>query len=237
MCCKGLENLLMKKKPTDRIRNILIVNVHSASNAGDYALLYQTINYLKQSLGDLKINILSNWPNELLLQELANSVIGSPWWVTGIWNKKKRPRFQVLSFFISFLYLLLYKLRVFKQSLPKNWLQIFDAFTNADLVVAVSGNQLFSSGRLGWPLPVIAYPIYLAKTFRKPAIIFPQSVGPLRTSTERHIVRYVYNNVEKLFIRDIEFNEAHSITENLKIKSQFHARYCLYFSTFKTRGC
>lgn len=197
----------MNRSRFENIHNILIVNVHSAHNAGDFALLHQTIYYLKHSLGEANINLLANWPNEKAISEISDNVIGSPWWVIKVWDKNKKPRYQVLSFIISLIYLMIFRLNVLntpKRLIPQDWHNIFSQFSHADLVVAVSGNQLFSSGRLGWPLPVVAYPIFLANIFKKKTIIFPQSVGPFNTRFEKAIVKFVYNNVEKLYIRDLE---------------------------------
>ncbi len=42
-----------KRLNQNSIKNILIVNVHSSQNAGDYALLIQTIYYLKETFGNM----------------------------------------------------------------------------------------------------------------------------------------------------------------------------------------
>ena len=88
--------------------------------------------------------------------------------------------------------------------IPQGWYHIFQEFQNTDLVVAVSGNQLFSSGRFGWPLPVVGLPIYMARFFSKKIIVFPQSIGPLKSNFDKRLVRFLYDNVDKVFIRDLE---------------------------------
>ena len=208
-----------KRSVEKTIKNILIVNVHSSQNAGDYALLIQTIHYLKETFGDIKISVMANWPNESALEYACDKVIAAPWWLIGVWDKNKKPRFQVLSLVVSFLYLFLYRADIFsiwKKFLPESWRKVFDAYIKTDLVVAVSGNQLFSSGRLGWPLPVLGYPIFLGLCFNKQIIIFPQSIGPLKTKVERLIVKLLYDRVDKLFVRDLE---SMRLVEKLKIKN------------------
>jgi colanic acid/amylovoran biosynthesis protein len=189
----------------NNVRNVLIVNIHSSENAGDYALLLQTIHYLKKTFGNININIVANWPNETALLDLSSRVIGSPWWIIKVWDKNKKPRYQVLSFILGIFFLFLFRIDIldFYKIVPENWRDIFVEYKETDLVVAVSGNQLFSSGRFGWPLPIIGFPIYLAKYFQKKVLVFPQSVGPLKTNFEKKVVKYLYNNVEKLYIRDL----------------------------------
>jgi colanic acid/amylovoran biosynthesis protein len=200
------------------VKDILIVNVHSSENAGDFALLVQTIHYLEKSFGEVNINILANWPNEKPMINLGKKIIGAPWWVIKVWDKNKRPRFQVLSFIIGIIWLFIFRVdlfNLFQKIIPREWLAIFNVYKNTDLVIAVSGNQLFSSGRFGWPITVVGFPIYLARLFRKKIIIFPQSIGPLKSNFDRHLVRFLYDNVDKLFIRDLESLD---LVSDLKIK-------------------
>ena len=76
------------------------------------------------------------------------------------------------------------------------------AFEVSDLIVAVSGNQVYSSGKFGWPLPVTLAPLFLAKHFGKPLVVFPQSIGPLKRKWERKMVKRAYEYASKVFVRD-----------------------------------
>jgi colanic acid/amylovoran biosynthesis protein len=184
---------------------ILIVNVHSSENAGDLALLQQTINYLQLAFGDTIISISSNWPLEKPLKNLGFKVVSSPWNLLGVWNKNKKPRYQLISFVLCLIYFYIFKFSklINKQPIiPSCWSILFEEYWKSDLIVAVSGNQLFSSGKFGWPLPIIGFPIFLAFNLHKPIIIFPQSIGPFRYFWEEKYINYLYNRVNKLFIRD-----------------------------------
>ena len=188
------------------IQNILIVNFHSTENCGDYALLRQTIYYLEKAFNKSNISIVANWPNERELKQLGKSVLGSPWWIVKVWDRQKKPRYQILSLLIGILWLLVFRIDKFNwlsKFIPKDWRDLFMTYKNSDLVVAVSGNQLFSSGRFGWPLLIVGFPIQMARLFKKKTIIFPQSVGPLNSKFERQYVRFLYNNVDKLYLRDL----------------------------------
>ena len=184
---------------------ILIVNVHSSENAGDLALLQQTIFYLQSAYENVDISISSNWPNEEPLRSLDYKIIPSPWCLLEVWNTHKKPRYQLISFVFCLIYLYIFKfwnLLKIRPIIPVNWQKLFEEFLGSDMIVAVSGNQLFSSGKFGWPLPIIGFPIFLAFNFKKPVIIFPQSIGPFRYFWEEKYINYLYNRVNKLFIRD-----------------------------------
>lgn len=193
-----------------QILKVLIVSVHSSKNAGDFALLAQTIYFLRKALGNIEISVVANWPEEPEWARLDVEIIASPWWILRIWDKSIKPRFQVFSFMKSFFFLFLYKLKIcwkFKKIVPKEWITLYEKISSSDLMVAVSGNQIFSSGKFGWPLPVVSLPIFLGKVFRKTIVVFPQSIGPLKTKFEKMLVRYLYSNLEKVYIRDTKSME------------------------------
>lgn len=54
-----------------------------------------------------------------------------------------------------------------KQANLTKWEQLFAAYRIADLVVAVAGNQFYSTGRYGWPFPVNLQAVWLANKFKK----------------------------------------------------------------------
>lgn len=214
----------MNIKRTEEKIKILIVNVHSSENAGDLALLEQTIFYIQSAFKNVDISISSNWLNEESLLRLGYHIFPSPWYLLEVWNKQKKPRYQLLSFVFSVIYLYIYKFsNVFqiKPIIPKKWQKLFDKFLGSDIIVAVSGNQLFSSGKFGWPLPIIGFPIFLAFNFKKPVIIFPQSIGPFRYFWEKKYINYLYNRVNKLFIRDLVSLELATKLRIKKSKPQF----------------
>jgi colanic acid/amylovoran biosynthesis protein len=197
---------LNKKYKQSKVSDILIVNVHSSQNAGDHALLTQTISYLEEAFGHVSFRIMVNWPEEAHLKSLGHELIVSPWRVIGTWNKNKKPRFQALSLIIGIFWLFLYRidvLKLFIAIIPEKWLLIFQSYTKTDLVVGVSGNQLFSSGSYGWSLFVVGLPFLLARFFKKDTIIFPQSIGPINSKIEKKYVHFLYNNVKKVFVRDL----------------------------------
>lgn len=186
-------------------KNVLLVNFHSAKNAGDLALLEQSIMYLKQAFRSPRITVLSNWPNEIELKTLDAEILPSIWSIVGVGDQTRKPLLQVIAFLEGFTYLFTWLLRARTKSTNScrfSWEQVFSTLRNSDLVIAVPGNQMFSSSRKPWPLPTSIYPLWLAKVFHRKVIILPQSIGPFRTSFEKSLVASVYNKADKVFIRD-----------------------------------
>lgn len=179
---------------------ILIVNVHSSLNAGDLALLQTTINLLRQQFPDAIFLVSANFPNEKAIQEVADRVVPSPWNLAGGGTGRK-TRDLVRNLALGWMAA---QSGVFclDNSSNQSWKALFDVYQEVDMVVAVSGNQFFSSGRYGWPLFAIAMSVKLAGVFKKPVYIMPQSIGPLRSWWERILLRISYSNAQLVYLRD-----------------------------------
>lgn len=179
---------------------ILIVNVHSAQNAGDLALLRMTVVELRNHFPDAYFIISSNFPDEPAVKTMGDEVVASPWRLAGGGTDRK-PRYLLLN--LAYGWLLAINRKYSHEGNQKSgWNRLFKAYLETDIVVAVSGNQFFSSGRFGWPLFAISMSVRLAKMFSKPVYIMPQSVGPLRNKWEYGLLRRSYSPSRLIFIRD-----------------------------------
>ena len=184
---------------------ILIINFHSSLNAGDFALLECAIRILRNAFNNPKIIIASNWPDEPALKTLGVDIIPSPWYAAGVGSGKK-PRWQVLSFLQGLFWAWWIKFfsgnRGLLQIFPPNWKSALLIYTQVDLVAAVPGNQFFSSGRFGWPLPTIAFATWLAHLYKKPLYILPQSIGPFIRRWDRWLLVQSYKHARRIYLRD-----------------------------------
>lgn len=181
---------------------ILVVNVHSSLNAGDLALLQTTIDLLRQKFKDCEFLVSANFPKEQALLKIADRVIASPWSLAGGGTSRK-TRYLVMNLILGWLAAIT-PFRYLGIAPLASWKNLFAAYKECDLVVAVSGHQFFSSGRYGWPLLAIAISVKLAEVFKKPAYILPQSIGPLRTGWERWLLRSSYSGARKIYLRDVQ---------------------------------
>lgn len=185
--------------------NILIINFHSTRNAGDLSLLISTINILKETFGSPNIIVSANWPEEEAYYTLDIEVVPSFWTLAGV-NRDKNVIKQVFK-------LIWYFMRIaFKSKIRKptsitkknkqSWMQLSKAYHHADIIVGVSGNQFYSTGRFGWPFPASICSPAMAHIYKKPLYIFPQSIGPLKRWWERTLILNVYGKARKIFLRD-----------------------------------
>lgn len=185
------------------IRRILIINFHSGKNAGDLALLLCTIKTLKKVFENAEIKVSANWIDEPYYQSYGIEVLPS---LRSILRMETRAStvLQILKFFHLYLKAFLVSLsKKNRQHVKGNEFdRLIQAFHESDLIVAVSGNQVYSSGKYGWPLPVTLAPLNFAKLFKKPLVVFPQSIGPLKRRWERWMVKKAYAHAKVVFVRD-----------------------------------
>lgn len=181
---------------------ILIINVHSADNAGDLALLRMAIEQLRAVFPQARFVISANYPGEAAVQREGDAAVASPWALAGGGTNRK-PRALLLRLALGWL-LARAGLHRLAGRWGSGWAALFAAYRAADLVAAVPGNQFFSSGRRGWPLLAIALAVDLAAVFHKPVYILPQSVGPFRYGWEYRLLRRCYARARIVFLRDLQ---------------------------------
>lgn len=188
---------------------ILLVLVHSTQNAGDLALLSISIKLLKRYFPNAGFIISSNYPDERRYRQEGYPVVASPLALVG--KSYGYPAFlQVIRFALGCIYAILFKTNL--RIIPHKWEALFEAYENSDIVIAVPGNQIFSTGKLGWPFPATMLSLALAHYFKKPLFILPQSIGPLRRWWERQLFRLVYSRAQLIYLREKNSLElAHSL--------------------------
>ena len=194
----------METEPLIRHTRVLIINFHSSLNAGDLALLLATRDLIQQLLPDPVISVSANWPNEPLYQENRFQTVPS---LRSIIHDdgESKPLSQLWK---------LIRLLIWFHSGGKhnpicssgihveNLLELKKAYLEADLIFAAPGNQLYSSGKFGWPYPVTIAAIQLANWYKKPLIVLPQSIGPLHRNWEKRLLFRAYSPAKLIFLRD-----------------------------------
>jgi polysaccharide pyruvyl transferase WcaK-like protein len=161
------------------IKKILIVNTHSALNAGDAAIVLAQIRYLRKTFGPVDISLASRTPN-LDRKVYASEKISvfaplfkAPGAHSGNWAKITNSARGLAGF-----------------GLGK---ELRQAVREADLVVASGGGYFWSHGH-GIPGPTFGQNIMhlrVASRMGKPIVVFPQSFGPLFGAIPRRISRLI----------------------------------------------
>lgn len=195
----------------ERPVKILIINVHSAQNKGDAALLTMAVKCLRDAF---PINSFTIAANDLDGLTIAESKVGSFfYWMHRVSSEGKmqwHPLGIMKVLIVSLWTLMTYRLFGHPSFLgiPRVLKDTINAYFEADLVVSAPGNFLYSSGKFGLTFLVIAYTMGYALLSGKPLYLLPQSIGPLRRKRDRKLIRWILNRARIVMIREpISMNE------------------------------
>lgn len=186
---------------------ILLLNVHSALNLGDEAIMAVTVSSLQQAFPQVHITIaandpqswqdytsptvsilpsLSNWVADARLGQWRQSLIKTPFylfWLTGV--------------------VILWRLLAWRWPFgrPEQG-QLLEAYYQADLVLSCGGGNFYAhhspSPAFFWNLMTLA----LARGLGKPVLMLPQSFGPVRGRGQQLLARLVLNRVNLIMCRE-----------------------------------
>lgn len=184
---------------SSRPKRILLVLVHSTQNAGDLALLQVSIDLLNKYFQGPEIVLSANHPNEIWYKNHPYRVVSSPACLVGVYSSP--IMFQLIRFVLSLLFWVLFRVNL-EFLVPQKWKELFSEYQISDMVIAVPGNQFFSTGRFGWPFPLTVMSVWLANFFGKPLYVLPQSLGPFKRWWEKLLIRRVYQRARLIYLRD-----------------------------------
>lgn len=187
---------------------ILIINVHSAQNKGDAALLLMAIKRLSEAFPQSSFIIAANDLNGLDKITSTYSRVGSfMYWMHQVSPEGKvqwRPLSIIKILAVSLWALITYKLlgQPYFLGTEQGLRDTIKSYFDADLVVSAPGNFLYSSGKLGFTFMVVAYTMGYALLAGKPLYLLPQSVGPLHRERDRRLLRWILNRARIVMIRE-----------------------------------
>ncbi|MBS3945671.1 MAG: polysaccharide pyruvyl transferase family protein [Melioribacter sp.] len=181
---------------------ILIILAHSTHNAGDLALLELAISQLRYYFNNAETTIASNYPDETKIDDLVDKVVPSPHALIRK-NGKNSVFRQLISLFSLWIFSYIYRYMWRLSGLIScQWNTLLTAYQEADFIIALSGNQFYSTGKYGWSIFSHALSVDLAYRFSKPVYVLPQSIGPLKRWWERKLVYWLYSRANIVFLRD-----------------------------------
>ncbi len=189
----------------NRTRNILLVNLHSALNLGDDAIMAATLAALNAKFDDLHVTIAANHAQSWRKYSKAESVDSFATWMGDAQHGQWRRKLPLAPVYLLLLALtaLIYRIsgRMWLSGSPDKH-ALLRAYTDADLVLSCGGGNYYAHRRfspaLWYALLAIAFPIGLGKR----VIMLPQSVGPIDGSLQRRLAHRIFNHVSQIMVRD-----------------------------------
>ena len=185
--------------------NILILNVHSALNPGDDAIMHATLQSLAERYPNASITVAANDPSSWL-KHGGIGVVGSfTTWVIDRrgggwrWRKPLLPMYTGLLAFSALLYRFSHRRLLFGRPEQEALLQ---AYYGANLVLSCGGGNFYAHRALSpgfvWALLAVAFAVALGKK----VVMLPQSIGPIAGAAQRLCARLVFNRVYRILVRE-----------------------------------
>ena len=209
------------------MKKILLINVLGGGNIGDLALIDSTIQELKKTLGDIEVSISAIFPETLkhlgLDVRVVSELVDLPTVYFDIkakdrknWKFKFYIALHTLKMFFQFFVVVL-SVKISKLGLtPFYRPDVFKAVKNADLIVFNGGETLkegsvflsdyaFFRQSFGWWITLFqtfGTMYILKKAFKKVLIVFPNTVGPVRTKIGRLLIKNSVKCADVFIVRD-----------------------------------
>ena len=228
-----------------------VIHVGNMSNKGTQALLISDIRMIREILGDPYISVSTTDVRGvenlgLRLNAVLPPLVDIPYERTDKWAKtfhygRNSPRYKALSFAMLFCMLFQFMLSVGSIFVVKLGLkspyrnEVLDHLSDCDLVVSHSDESFKETASqlplnpfwavTWWSMLVSrTYEMLAARSFRRPVVLFPNSVGPFRTFVGRLLARLSLNSCSCILIRD---SISYGIVEKLGVRPQI-ARILTY---------
>lgn len=191
------------------MKHLLIINLHSTSNAGDHALLLMTLESIYTLAPDVQITLSANDPagfaQSLSREKSVPSFFGwtghekHPTWLQRLW--------LLVRLYIGSLWAaLVYRLTGVKNyvGIPVAYQPLVRAYFDADVVLSCPGNFIYSRSYLaGLPILVPIFAMAYAWLLKKPFYLLPQTLGPLHRSWESAVLKWVLRRARAIAVRDV----------------------------------
>ncbi|MGB9880926.1 MAG: polysaccharide pyruvyl transferase family protein [Anaerolineae bacterium] len=189
--------------------NILIINLHSARNLGDDAIMYATLEGLKETFPSARIILAANDPRSwerYRCRDASVEVVGSlTTWVAylkrGYWHARwSAVLIDVPLLILAALFYRLLRIRFLWGSQEKR--RLLSAYYDADLVISCGGGNFYAHFWISLFFLVSLAALGLAIIMDRKVVMLPQSIGPIKGWLQRQLTRTLLNRVNKIMVRE-----------------------------------
>lgn len=182
---------------------ILIVNAHSSRNKGDAGIILSMIDSMKRNIPNCQIKIKTRFPDEdrtaydvPVSEAVHNVIVGD-----------QTSKFEKLKLAWGMF-------KILKKNNGKPAVTDPD-YEWADVVVSCGGGFLLTHGFSVMTLQHLVQ-LKIAFDYKKPVIIYSQSIGPLYNKIIAQWTKNVLDKVEKIFVRE---KISEKLLQKMKVKA------------------
>ena len=200
---------------------ILILNVHSALNLGDDAIMQTTLHSLQEAFPGVQITVAANDPDSWCKYPDLDTVSSPARWCArpdlGIWRPyAARMLVQAGLMLVAATCHRLFGRRLYWGSPEQR--HLLQAYYEADLVLSCGGGNFYAHRELSFGLIWALLTLGFAVLSGKVVVMLPQSFGPIQGRMQRLLARWTFNGVNLILAR--ESLSAAFLTERLHLKKK-----------------
>jgi len=196
----------VKNNRNPDVKRILIVNLHSALNLGDDAIMYETLRGVNEVFPEAQITLAANDPESWKKYKQVEVTGSLTTWAIQLRDRRWYYRFirfpfDMLRLFVA---VCLYRWGKRKSLFGTNdQRRLLSAYYNADLVLSCGGGN-FSAYRVISPFFMMGLvALQLASCLQKKIIMLPQSIGPIRGKLQTSLARQVLGRADLIMAREM----------------------------------
>lgn len=201
------------------MHNILIVNLHSALNLGDDAIMQATLAGLSVRYPQAQITAAANhaesWRKYPALQcvDSLATWFGDPQY--GRWRRSlwRFPYYGLLLTWAALAYRLFARRCFFGTPQQR---ALLNAYYNADLVLSCGGGNFYAERPLSPSFLVALFTLALPLTLNKTVVMLPQSLGPIVGRGQQWLAQQIFQRISLIMLR--EQRSQQFLTETLNIR-------------------
>lgn len=199
--------------------NIVLLNNHSVLNAGDHAILLQTLALLGEAFPGAHVTLVFNDTASARATLPEHHIIASPLSLAAPLQPDgsyallpRRSRAILLGSLLAAA--ATYRLAGRVVPLPRRQGELIAALAGADLVLACGGGYIYAASveeSLGW-FTFMALGMLLALLIGKPLVLLPQSIGPLHGRRQHLAARLIARGARLTLVRErISLTSLHTL--------------------------
>ncbi|MGB0388505.1 MAG: polysaccharide pyruvyl transferase family protein [Ardenticatenaceae bacterium] len=202
--------------------NILILNLHSALNLGDDAIMSETLRGVRELYPKATITAAANDPASWQKYDKINVVGSLATWVVERKEEEWRWRKVLFVLYAGLLAMAAVVYRISRVRIRfgnRQQRALLNAYYDADLVLSCGGGNFYAHGSLSIALFCSLLTLAFAKALGKKLIMLPQSIGPISGHLQQVIAKMVFNRVDRILVRE---HKSVDFLRNIGVRQPVH---------------
>ncbi len=198
--------------------NILILNLHSALNLGDDAIMIETLQSLRIAFPESTITIAANDPASWRKYDHVQVIGSLTTWVVNSKDGRWRWQKPLLLWYAGLITLTIILYCLFHVRLlfgSHEQRKLLSAYYNANVVLSCGGGNFYAHRSISPGLIWSSLTLALAIFFGKKVVMLPQSIGPIKGKFQRLLMRTLLNHISLIMLRE---NRSLSLLNELGVR-------------------